>query len=186
MYIFDYNFKFFHIICVVVSITFLYLISPPSHMYISCRNRYQNVNFLVIESSCDFRTIISEWNVTTNRWLNQYIYQRLGRTFKANLFTYLVSAFWHGFYPGYYVTLVSGALYTAFTRKIYKNFTWPLPQKYRHGILYIPNYLLVDYFAAAFALQTFEDSWRFCRAWMFYGHLALIIGFVAIKLIKFK
>lgn len=150
----------------------------------SFRNRYQNVNFLAIETTCDFRTIISEWNVSTNRWLNQYIYQRLGRTFKANLTTYLVSAFWHGFYPGYYLTFVAGALYTALTRLIYKSFTWPLKPKLRRIILYIPNYLLVDYFAAPFALQTFSDSLRFCRAWNFYGHFALIISFIFIKLFK--
>ena len=145
-------------------------------------NKYQNVNFLVIESTCDFRTIIAEWNVSTNRWLNQYIYQRLGRTFKANLSTYLVSALWHGFYPGYYVTFVSGALYTALTRLIYKSVTWPLKQKYRRPLLYIPNYLLVDYFAAPFALQTFADSWKFSKAWGFYGHICLLVGFIALKL----
>lgn len=144
----------------------------------------QNVNFLLIESSCDFRTIISEWNVSTNRWLNQYIYQRLGRTFNANLTTYLVSAFWHGFYPGYYITFISGALYTALTRSIYKSFTWPLSQKYRRPLLYLPNYILVDYFAAPFSLQTFEDSWKFCRAWGFYGHICLLLGFIGIKTLK--
>lgn len=148
------------------------------------RNRFQNVNFLAIETTCDFRTIISEWNVSTNRWLNQYIYQRLGRTFYANLTTYLVSAFWHGFYPGYYVTFVSGALYTALTRLIYKKFTWPLHQKYRRPLLYIPNYLIVDYFAAPFALQTWEDTWQFCKVWWFYGHVIMIVAFILIKLLK--
>ena len=155
-------------------------------IYLIYRNKYQNVNFLVIESTCDFRTIISEWNVSTNQWLNQYIYQRLGRTFKANLSTYLVSALWHGFYPGYYLTFIAGALYTSLTRLIYKSVTWPLKQKYRRPLLYIPNYLLVDYFAAPFALQTFEDSWKFCRAWGFYGHFCLLLGFVLVKVIKNK
>ena len=69
--------------------------------------------------------IVREWNVSTNQWLNTYIYQRLGRTFRANLFTYLVSAVWHGFYPGYYFTFVSGAFYTALCRAIFKKFKWP-------------------------------------------------------------
>lgn len=158
------------------------------YLYIHClylsRNKYQNVNFLVIESSCDFRTIISEWNVSTNLWLNQFIYQRLGRTFKANLTTYLVSALWHGFYPGYYVTFVSGALYTALTRLIYKSTTWPFHQKYRKPLLYVPNYLLFDYFASPFVMQTFQDSWRFCRAWGFYGHIFLFLGFAVVKAAK--
>lgn len=145
------------------------------------RNRYQNVNFFAIESTCDFRTIIGEWNVCTNRWLHTYIYQRLGRNFKANLSTYLVSAFWHGFYPGYYISFISGALYTALTKLIYKSFTWPLPQKYRRPLLYIPNYLLANYFAAPFALQTFSDSFKFCRALYFYGHIVLVLSFLIVN-----
>lgn len=147
-------------------------------------DRYQNVNFFAIESSCDFRTIIAEWNVSTNRWLHTYIYQRLGKSFKANLSTYLVSAFWHGFYPGYYITFLSGALYTALTRLLYKSVKWPLSHKYRQPLLYIPNYLLVDYFAAPFALQTFSDSWKFCRAWHFYGHIVLALSFILVKVLS--
>ena len=146
------------------------------------RNRYENVNFFKIESSSDFKSLISEWNVTTNTWLNQYIYQRLGRTFSANLITYLVSAFWHGFYPGYYLTFIAGALYTALSRYIYKSFTWPFEQKYRKICLYVPNYLLFDYFAAPFVLQTFSNSWKFCKSWYFYGHFALIFLFLFVKL----
>lgn len=139
---------------------------------------------MVIESTCDFRTIIAEWNVSTNQWLNTFIYQRLGRTFTANLTTYLVSAFWHGFYPGYYITFVSGALYTALTRQIYRKFTWPLPPKWRPILLYLPNYLLVDYYAAAFSLQTLQDSIAFAKAWYFYGHIFMLLAFLILPLIK--
>ena len=123
--------------------------------------------FLGYQSTCDFRTIIMEWNVSTNRWLNQYIYQRLGRTFKTNLSTYLVSALWHGFYPGYYVTFVSGALYTALNRLIYKSVTWPLKQKYRRPLLYIPNYLLCWLFAALCPANVRDSSLKFSKAWGF-------------------
>jgi lysophospholipid acyltransferase len=168
----------FYFVYILILISLLYL----SFVLFFCRNRYQNVNFLAIETTCDFRTIIGEWNVSTNQWLNQYIYQRLGKTFYANLVTYLVSAFWHGFYPGYYMTFVTGALYTALTRLIYKSFVWPWKQKYRRVLLYCPNYLLVNYFAAPFALQTFQDSWKFCMAWKFYGHLIMFLAFALLIL----
>jgi len=139
-------------------------------------DRLQNVNPIVIETTCDFRTIIAEWNVTTNHWLNTYVYQRLGRTFVANLATYLVSAFWHGFYPGYYVTFVSGALYTALCRGVYRRFTWPWSRRLRHVLLWAPNYLIVDYFMVPFSVQTWCDSWRFMRAVGWYGHVAVLGG----------
>ncbi len=31
---------------------------------------------------------------------------------------FVVSAFWHGFYPGYYVTFASGALFTQAARLV--------------------------------------------------------------------
>ena len=124
--------------------------------------------------------------MSTNQWLNTYIYQRLGKTFFANLTTYLVSAFWHGFYPGYYFTFLAGALYTALCRQIYRKCTWPLPAKLRPWLLYVPNYLLVDYFAASFSLQTAQASWEFARVWRFYGHIVMALGFLLVQLIPSK
>merc|ERR1719382_2400608 len=45
------------------------------------------------------------WNQKTQAWLQTYTYRRYpgGRGAKL-LATYAVSAFWHGFYPGYYLT----------------------------------------------------------------------------------
>lgn len=84
----------------------------------------ENVNVKRAELASNFKQVIGEWNLTTNRWLHNYVYLRYSnwqysgaRTgFKANLLTYVVSAFWHGFYPGYYLVFCSGALYTHLTR----------------------------------------------------------------------
>jgi hypothetical protein len=36
----------------------------------------------------------------TQSWLERYIFKRAPRAYNMNL-TYFISAFWHGFYPGY-------------------------------------------------------------------------------------
>jgi len=44
------------------------------------------------------------------------MYERAGRN--KVLFTYALSAFWHGFYPGYYLTFASGAFFTVAARSV--------------------------------------------------------------------
>lgn len=66
-------------------------------------DRCENVNLKRVELAANFKQIISEWNVATNQWLYAYVYKRVahwlypGRRpgFRANLATYVVSAFWH-------------------------------------------------------------------------------------------
>jgi lysophospholipid acyltransferase len=53
------------------------------------------------------------WNIFTGKWLKYYFYTRLlsaGWKRMANPITFLVSAFWHGFYPGYYMLFAFGPL----------------------------------------------------------------------------
>lgn len=77
-------------------------------------NRLQNVNPWGIESAQNSRAYLENWNMNTNRWLRNYVYLRVtpkGKKpgFRASLATFATSAFWHGFYPGYYLSFVLGA-----------------------------------------------------------------------------
>ena len=52
--------------------------------------------------------------MNTNNWLRNYMYLRVtpkGKKpgFRASLATFATSAFWHGFYPGYYLSFVLAA-----------------------------------------------------------------------------
>ena len=51
------------------------------------------------------------WNIGTMKWLRHVVYERAGKNTRTGL-VYVTSAFWHGFYPGYYITFISGALFT--------------------------------------------------------------------------
>lgn len=77
-------------------------------------NRLQNVNPWGIESAQNSRAYLENWNINTNHWLRNYMYLRVtpkGKRpgFRASLATFATSAFWHGFYPGYYLTFVLAA-----------------------------------------------------------------------------
>lgn len=77
-------------------------------------NRLQNVKPMGIELAQNSRAYLENWNMNTNKWLRNYVYLRVtpkGRKpgFRASLATFATSAFWHGFYPGYYLTFVLAA-----------------------------------------------------------------------------
>ncbi|KAK0405170.1 hypothetical protein QR680_017836 [Steinernema hermaphroditum] len=69
-----------------------------------------------VEMALSFKDVIDAWNITTQNWLRRVAYHRLPpkmRTFG----TYLLSALWHGFFPGYYLTFLTGALMTVSGRQ---------------------------------------------------------------------
>lgn len=156
-------------------------------------NKIQNVRPLKVEFSADPRQIVSDWNITTNLWLRGCVYKRLGihqhgsegkPGFRVSLATYAVSAFWHGFYPGYYLTFISMALVTFFCRLVYKTFTWPLHPILRPLILYVPVFTIINYVTFPFALQTFKESIKFWKNYFFSVHIFLISGIFVLKILN--
>nr|CAD7578419.1 unnamed protein product [Timema californicum] len=73
-----------------------------------------NVDVLKFEFSLSLRDSIEQWNKGTGRWLRMIVYDRVDRC--HTLLTYALSALWHGFYPGYYLTFMSGAMFTFASR----------------------------------------------------------------------
>lgn len=74
-------------------------------------DRLENVNPIKLETAQNIRGYLENWNKNTNHWLRNYVYLRVtpkGKKpgFRASLATFATSAFWHGFYPGYYLTFI--------------------------------------------------------------------------------
>lgn len=72
-------------------------------------DRLQNVNPWALETAQNTRAYLGSWNMNTNNWLRNYMYLRVTRKgkkpgFRASLATFVTSAIWHGFYPGYYLS----------------------------------------------------------------------------------
>ena len=77
-------------------------------------NRLENVDPWSLETAQNSHGYLGSWNKNTNHWLKNYIYLRVtpkGKKpgFRASMATFGTSAFWHGFYPGYYLTFVLGS-----------------------------------------------------------------------------
>ncbi|KAJ4367002.1 Lysophospholipid acyltransferase [Neocucurbitaria cava] len=74
-------------------------------------DRLTNIKPLEIETAQNARAYLGFWNINTNHWLRNYMYLRVtpkGQKpgFRATLATFVTSAFWHGFYPGYYLAFI--------------------------------------------------------------------------------
>ena len=74
----------------------------------------QSLSFFQLSSN--LKVLLDNWNITTTHWLRHVVYERVPVAKTAMVF--VVSAFWHGFYPGYYITFLTGALFTYASRLV--------------------------------------------------------------------
>ncbi|CAH1988498.1 unnamed protein product [Acanthoscelides obtectus] len=79
-------------------------------------NKISNVDIYQFELATSLKQAIAAWNKGTNIWLRMLVYERMQKY--ATVLTYVVSAAWHGFYPGYYLTFLSGAIFTFAARVV--------------------------------------------------------------------
>ncbi|TEY74310.1 hypothetical protein BOTCAL_0074g00270 [Botryotinia calthae] len=74
-------------------------------------DRLCNVDPWGVETAQNTRAYLGNCNMNTNNWLRNYIYLRVtpkGKKpgFRASMATFVTSAFWHGFFPGYYLAFI--------------------------------------------------------------------------------
>jgi len=74
-------------------------------------DRLTNIKPAGVEFAQNSHAYLGNWNINTNHWLRNYIYLRVtpkGKKpgFRASMTTFVTSAFWHGFLPGYYMAFV--------------------------------------------------------------------------------
>ena len=78
---------------------------------------YDNVTTLYfLQFSTSLKKLIDNWNITTTKWLRHTVYCRV--SWQPTFMVFLISAFWHGFYPGYYLCFTSGVILTFAARKV--------------------------------------------------------------------
>lgn len=68
-----------------------------------------NIYVIPFELGTNIRDCINSWNIGTNSWLRMVVYERAPKKY-GTILTFSLSALWHGFYPGYYLTFATGAL----------------------------------------------------------------------------
>ena len=91
-------------------------------------DRLKNIDPWGVEFAQNTRGYLEDWNINTNKWLRNYVYLRVtprGKKpgFRASLATFTTSAFWHGFYPGYYLSFVLAS----FIQTVAKSMFYSIP-----------------------------------------------------------
>ncbi|CAF0935057.1 unnamed protein product [Brachionus calyciflorus] len=127
-------------------------------------NLCTNVNIIQLETSTSIKHFIDNWNISTQRWIRAVAYERLpkGRTLAA----FVLSAMWHGFYPGYYCTFVSGAIFV-YAGRVIRQYVRPIFQindytKSLYALItWIGTIASINYMALPFVLLGLKHSLQF-------------------------
>ena len=172
----------------------------------SGRDKYSRSQNAIV-SKVDWATCQAEamsyWNISISRWLRSCIYLRtieaplpkllqgrVGHRQYATILTRFVSAFWHGFYPGYYFTFFSTVLQSeadSIARKYIKplfmkpgatapHWTYTLFGK-------IHTAFCLNYYGAAFLVLSTSSSFRVWGSVFYIGHIANILTIVLVPIL---
>jgi lysophospholipid acyltransferase len=154
-------------------------------------DRLENVDAWGIETAQNSRAYLDNWNKNTNKWLRNYVYLRVtpkGRKpgFRATLATFITSAFWHGFYPGYYLTFLMGAFIQTVAKNSRRHLrpffltpdgTKPTPYKIYYDVAgYFLTQLFFSFTTAPFVILGFGDSLRVWARVYFYGLVGVMLA----------
>jgi len=141
-----------------------------------------NVDAIAFETAQNVKTLSGAWNKKTANWLGRYVYIRTGGSLFA---TYSLSAFWHGFYPGYYLFFLTVPFMTVCERMGRKKLTprfstgkkWDL-----YGILcFLVTSLIVEYAVIAFQLLALDWAWGAWKSHYFFGHILSLVFYLVLS-----
>ncbi|CAI5737402.1 unnamed protein product [Hyaloperonospora brassicae] len=143
-----------------------------------------NVDIRGFELGANVREVTRAWNKGTQNWLERYVYTRTGNSLLA---TYLVSALWHGFYPGYYLFFLTLPLATSVNR-LARRHVRPYVVKSALKPLYdlvgmICTALVVNYLAVSFVVLSWDEAVKGFRALRFAGHVGLVVSYLLLTFV---
>lgn len=148
-----------------------------------------NVNIVNVETATNLRTVLSNWNICSANWLKQYVYMRvIEEKYSATIaifMTNLVSACWHGFYPGYYLTFFSSGLLTELGKSIRKKITpFFSESNFAYNILCTLSVsFMLAYMAIPFQVFGISETYYAWKNLYFIGHILMIICACVVYLI---
>eukprot|EP00934_Nitzschia_sp_Nitz4_P001323 Nitzschia sp. Nitz4//scaffold101_size76361//54329//56023//NITZ4_005609-RA/size76361-augustus-gene-0.2-mRNA-1//1//CDS//3329532179//1323//frame0 len=142
-----------------------------------------NMDMLAFELAPDVQMMTRNWNKKTSNWLTRYVYIRTGGNLLA---VYSTSAFWHGFYPGYYFFFLSVPLLTFCDRMAKKKLSpyfsssrWSL-----YGIVAtVSTVISVNYMILPFVMLSGEWSWAAYKSHYFFGHIGAVVYYALLSML---
>uniref|UniRef100_A0AAY4AKV8 Uncharacterized protein n=1 Tax=Denticeps clupeoides TaxID=299321 RepID=A0AAY4AKV8_9TELE len=145
-----------------------------------------NLRILKIESATSFKLFLDNWNIQTALWLKRVCYERC--PYNPTAATFLLSAVWHGVYPGYYLTFVTGIVMTLAARAVRHNIRPHFQETETHRLVYdvitwAGTQVAICYTVVPFVLLAVGPSLKFYMTWYWCLH---ILGLVLVLVLPVK
>uniref|UniRef100_A0A7S0VR22 Uncharacterized protein n=1 Tax=Hemiselmis tepida TaxID=464990 RepID=A0A7S0VR22_9CRYP len=151
-----------------------------------------NIRYLDVEAATNFRAAMTGWNIATSNWLRRCVYERVPAAY-ATFASFTMSAIWHGFYPGYYLTFLSSALFNE-TAKVLRRHIRPrvIPSKEAEGGVPAQLYhfastsvtmMSLNYLGHPFNVQSLDKAMVLWRYWGMAPHFIAITLFLAVPVL---
>ncbi|KAL3052028.1 hypothetical protein OYC64_004728 [Pagothenia borchgrevinki] len=146
-------------------------------------DRISNLRILNIEFATSFKDFLDNWNIQTAHWLKRVCYERC--PYYPTAATFILSAMWHGAYPGYYLTFLTGIFITLAARAVRHNVrplflrSQTLKRVY-DVVTWAATQICICYMVVPFVLLSVGPSLKFYRSWYFGLHVVCILLAVAL------
>ncbi|XP_012676412.1 lysophospholipid acyltransferase 2b [Clupea harengus] len=137
-----------------------------------------NLRIPNIELATSFKMFLDNWNIQTAHWLKRVCYERC--PYHPTAATFLLSAMWHGAYPGYYLTFLTGIVVTLAARAVRHNIrphflSTPSDKLVYDIITWAGTQIAICYTVVPFVLLSVGPSLKFYRSWYFSVHIACVL-----------
>jgi hypothetical protein len=143
-----------------------------------------NIDVIQFETAPNLKTLSAAWNKKTANWLAKYVYIRTGGSLFA---TYGMSAFWHGFYPGYYLFFLSVPLLSFCERLGRKKLSPRFDNGSKWGpysiVCRLVTSLMTEYMIQPFQLLAFDWALINWKNYYFAGHIMCVVFYVLVSML---
>ncbi|KTF76516.1 hypothetical protein cypCar_00029392 [Cyprinus carpio] len=141
-------------------------------------DRISNLRILNIEFATSFKMFLDNWNIQTALWLKRVCYERC--PYNPTAATFLLSAIWHGVYPGYYLTFITGIVVTMAARAVRHNvrqhFLGSATLKLIYDVItWFSTQMAICYTVVPFVLLAVGPSLKFYSSWYCCIHLICLL-----------
>ncbi|XP_051791464.1 lysophospholipid acyltransferase 1 isoform X2 [Erpetoichthys calabaricus] len=146
-----------------------------------------NLNIWNIETATSFKMYIDNWNIQTAGWLKRICYDRA--PYYPTALTFVLSAVWHGVYPGYYFTFITAIPITMAARAVRNNirhhFLVSQMMKTMYDIMtWVFTQFAVSYTVMPFILLAMEPTIMYYKYMYFHFHIISILVLILLPIKK--
>lgn len=142
-----------------------------------------NADILKIEFATSIKELLDHWNKSTTNWLRYVVYER----WRSTMIVFIFCAFWHGFYPGYYLTFLSAGLFLNTSRQLrrcirpYFQSSSYMARLYDF-LTFLITKVSMPYVGFPFMILALQPSLQIYRHLDYWQHIIALVLFVLLTL----